>query len=45
MIIAAMVDEATNDMEAIHVLIICAANMVSGKDKWHGCGIMRGKLP
>ena len=28
MIIAAMVDEAVNDMEAVHVLIICAADMV-----------------
>jgi hypothetical protein len=28
MIIAAMVVEAVNDMEAVHVLIICPTNMV-----------------
>jgi hypothetical protein len=41
MIIAAMVDEATNDIEAIHVLIICATSIVLAKEKkWHGCGII-----
>ena len=36
MIIMAMVDEAVNDMEAMHVLIICAADMVA---LWHGFGM------